>query len=174
MTTTHTPTRTNSVGFPLVDCYRCGGTGHYSYCEKYGSTCFACEGRGAAIRRGKALKAWAAYLDAVREQKETTAQRLQVGVDKVAARRPGDDAPYGHGKRFYATVTAVTVDEAHPTCWSVTRTADGAEVRTVTGYAATVTVTFADGETSTISCSTNSIFNRKPAPVDPAPYLAMI
>ena len=25
-------------------CNRCGGTGHYSYCTMYGSTCFGCSG----------------------------------------------------------------------------------------------------------------------------------
>ena len=28
-----------------VTCSRCGGTGHYSYCAMYGSTCFKCAGK---------------------------------------------------------------------------------------------------------------------------------
>jgi DnaJ-class molecular chaperone len=27
-------------------CGRCGGSGHYSYCQMYGTTCFGCKGRG--------------------------------------------------------------------------------------------------------------------------------
>lgn len=28
------------------DCGRCGGTGHYSYCERFGTKCFGCGGSG--------------------------------------------------------------------------------------------------------------------------------
>ena len=28
------------------DCPRCGGSGHYSYCEAHGTTCFRCNGKG--------------------------------------------------------------------------------------------------------------------------------
>jgi hypothetical protein len=30
----------------LVVCGRCGGSGHYSYCSMYGTTCFGCRGSG--------------------------------------------------------------------------------------------------------------------------------
>jgi hypothetical protein len=30
----------------LVTCGRCGGSGHYSYCSMYGTTCFGCRGSG--------------------------------------------------------------------------------------------------------------------------------
>jgi len=171
MTTTKS-TQTNSLGFPLVTCYRCGGTGHYSSCEMYGTVCFGCAGKGVAIRRGKAAKAWAAYTEAVRAQANASTDRLALG-DKVAARRPGDHSPFGHGKRYWATVTAVTVDLNHACGWSITRE-NGGEGRTVTSWAATVTVQFNDGETDTISCSTNGQWNRQPAAVDPAPFLATI
>jgi hypothetical protein len=31
--------------FETVTCGRCGGTGHYSYCQRYGTICFKCGGR---------------------------------------------------------------------------------------------------------------------------------
>lgn len=44
--------------FETKTCSRCGGSGHYSYCQRFGTTCFGCGGtgtqytkRGAAARR---------------------------------------------------------------------------------------------------------------------------
>lgn len=34
-------------------CGRCGGTGHHSYCSRYGSTCFQCNGSGVMPMRPK-------------------------------------------------------------------------------------------------------------------------
>lgn len=30
----------------MAACTRCKGTGHYSYCPRYGTTCFRCDGNG--------------------------------------------------------------------------------------------------------------------------------
>lgn len=36
-------------------CGRCGGTGHYSYCQMYGTTCFGCNGQRIVLtKRGQA------------------------------------------------------------------------------------------------------------------------
>lgn len=36
-------------------CSRCGGSGHYSYCQMYGSTCFKCHGKKETLtKRGAA------------------------------------------------------------------------------------------------------------------------
>lgn len=32
--------------YNLINCPRCLGTGHYSYCTMYGNTCFKCNGVG--------------------------------------------------------------------------------------------------------------------------------
>ena len=165
-----TETARNAQGFPIVSCYRCGGSGHYSSCQMYGTICFGCSGSGLAIRRGNALKAWIAYTEAVRSQQEATTERLAIG-EKVAARRPGDLARYGQGKRFWATVEAIEVDTDHATGWNITRV-DGVEVRTVNSYAAILTVRFNDGEVTSHTCSTTSHWKRKAAFVDPAPFLA--
>ncbi len=42
----------------LKTCSRCGGGGHYSYCEMHGTTCFGCGGSGKVLpSTGEALKA---------------------------------------------------------------------------------------------------------------------
>jgi hypothetical protein len=41
--------------FENVGCTRCGGGGHYSYCQMYGTTCFKCGGSGRQLtKRGRA------------------------------------------------------------------------------------------------------------------------
>lgn len=41
--------------FECEPCSRCGGSGKYSYCQTYGSTCFGCAGSGKKLtKRGKA------------------------------------------------------------------------------------------------------------------------
>lgn len=40
-------------------CSRCGGTGNYSYCQMYGTTCFKCHGRKSVLtKRGEAAVAY--------------------------------------------------------------------------------------------------------------------
>jgi hypothetical protein len=54
MTTTETPTE-----FETQTCSRCGGSGNYSYCQTYGTTCFKCRGKGRVYtKRGAAAKAY--------------------------------------------------------------------------------------------------------------------
>jgi len=43
-------------------CGRCGGSGHYSYCQSYGTTCFSCRGRKTVL--SKAGAAASAAVDA--------------------------------------------------------------------------------------------------------------
>ena len=62
--------RTNDLGFPIVCCYRCKGSGTFSYNPQTGTTCFGCGGSGWSIRRGKAAKAWGAYQEAVKAAEE--------------------------------------------------------------------------------------------------------
>jgi len=53
-------TRTE-LKFERETCTRCGGSGQYSYCEMYGSTCFKCHGNGQALtRRGAVARQWMA------------------------------------------------------------------------------------------------------------------
>jgi len=41
-------------------CRRCGGSGSYSYCQKYGSVCFRCNGRKYETNymKPKQIKKW--------------------------------------------------------------------------------------------------------------------
>lgn len=66
--------------FETIICSRCGGTGHYSYCETHGTRCFECEGTGMALTtRGKAARAFFNKL------RETTAGQVEVGM-RIRAR----------------------------------------------------------------------------------------
>lgn len=42
---------TNKLGFEIESCSRCGGSGQYSYCQAYGTTCFKCGGTGRQMTR---------------------------------------------------------------------------------------------------------------------------
>lgn len=63
-------TQTSKLGFECINCNRCDGTGHFSYCTGYGTRCFKCAGnkvlltsRGAAAH-GMYMKAMeVAYAD---------------------------------------------------------------------------------------------------------------
>lgn len=49
----------NKLGFELVTCTRCGGSGHYSYCQAHGTMCFKCGGSGVVLsKKGAATKAF--------------------------------------------------------------------------------------------------------------------
>lgn len=53
------------VSFETTECSRCGGCGRYSWCQRYGDTCFKCGGTGRQLsRRGAAAykrsEAWKA------------------------------------------------------------------------------------------------------------------
>lgn len=48
----------NKAGFEIAPCGRCGGGGHYSYCQMHGTTCFGCGGTGYKLtKRGSAARA---------------------------------------------------------------------------------------------------------------------
>lgn len=64
--TTATTTSTTARGFEREACTRCGGSGHYSYCQMYGTTCFKCAGqRFVLTKRGAAA---AAYCETLRSK----------------------------------------------------------------------------------------------------------
>jgi len=49
-----------------MTCSRCGGSGHYSFCQMYGTKCFKCHGSGVAYTaRGMAARA---HLEALRSK----------------------------------------------------------------------------------------------------------
>jgi hypothetical protein len=71
-------------------CSRCGGSGHHSYCQRYGTTCFKCHGAGKVYtKRGRAA---ALYLDAIRS---VPAKTLRVGDVIRAGSITADGTPFG-------------------------------------------------------------------------------
>ncbi len=46
-----------TLTFEKGPCSRCGGSGSYSYCQMYGTTCFKCSGRKVALTRAGAKAA---------------------------------------------------------------------------------------------------------------------
>lgn len=48
-----------ATAFETEVCGRCGGSGQYSYCQMYGTTCFGCAGSGKRLtKRGAAARAY--------------------------------------------------------------------------------------------------------------------
>jgi hypothetical protein len=87
-TTTETATETKT-GFESEGCTRCGGLGHYSYCQAYGTMCFRCQGKRITLTaRGAAAKKF------FEESCMVPAESLKVG-DVVKTR-------YG-----FATITSI-------------------------------------------------------------------
>lgn len=63
--------------FETETCTRCGGTGHFSYNQITGTTCFKCNGgRMQFTKRGAAASAW------LRKRLETPVSEIKVG-DRV-------------------------------------------------------------------------------------------
>lgn len=89
----------NKYGFPLVKCGRCGGSGHYSWNQRHGSTCYGCSGSGVVVAP-KAKNAWNAFLAFRKACHEPKTSQLEVG-DKVRL----------YGQTEFLTVTSVTATD---------------------------------------------------------------
>jgi hypothetical protein len=73
--------------YDTKSCGRCGGSGHYSYCSMYGTTCFGCRGRKTVLSRAGS-KAAAAIAEFITANFSVPVEALVVGdrisVDGVA------------------------------------------------------------------------------------------
>lgn len=145
--------RRDRNGFPLRPCSRCGGSGHYSYCAQYGTTCFGCSGTGLAYAVPKHHAAWR---DELRAMVRVIAQDLRHG-DRV---RPWGERPAPAARE----VIAIEVDREYRTGWSTAP--DGTE----TAHAWRTTITWDDGTVAAMSGAT--LFHRVGVHLDPAPYVA--
>jgi hypothetical protein len=56
---------TDKLGFEIQTCSRCGGSGHYSYNQINGTTCFGCGGTGKKHTKRGAV-AHAAYIESLK------------------------------------------------------------------------------------------------------------
>lgn len=64
----------NKVGFELVSCSRCGGSGRYSFNLMHGSQCYGCGGSGSVLSKRAAVARKAFY-----EGMERPVSELKVG-----------------------------------------------------------------------------------------------
>ena len=73
-----TPTKPATF-FESDVCSRCAGSGHYSRCAMYGTTCFRCAGRGITLtKRGERAQAFSRALCCLPAQEITPGMRLHV------------------------------------------------------------------------------------------------
>ena len=86
-------------------CGRCGGSGHYSYNQMHGTTCYGCGGAGTKLTRaGKRARA---RIEAWKDEHATVLAR-DVKV--------GDRIEYAFGGRRFHSVLAVG---GPPSAWSI-------------------------------------------------------
>lgn len=102
--------------YEMKSCSRCGGSGHYSYCSMYGTTCFKCGGRkkvatAAGAKAAAAIKAFIAEHFSVPVEKLTpgTFIRIESVNRKVASVEPS-------GTTGSSTANGVTTTHA---CWTL-------------------------------------------------------
>lgn len=103
-------TNTLSTEFETRPCPRCHGSGHHSYCQRFGTTCFRCGGaKREYTKRGKAA------VEVFRWLLSREARYLKVGdVIRIGAITFGGD-PYEE----WSTVTDIRPlrDEEYGTSW---------------------------------------------------------
>lgn len=75
--------------YNTVACSRCGGTGNYSYCSMYGTTCFKCRGNKTYLSKAGATAA--AAIDAFKKANFSKRFDLLVPGDRVML--PGNKKP---------------------------------------------------------------------------------
>jgi|SRR5688572_8008760 len=67
------------TAFETTVCTRCRGTGNYSYCTMYGTTCFKCGGAGHYItKRGQAAHNWMMKKREIRMGDVVVGQRVYI------------------------------------------------------------------------------------------------
>lgn len=76
-----TATETNTAAkIETQTCGRCGGSGRYSYCQMYGSTCFDCRGRKLVLtKRGEAAQRFLRALRSAPVTEIKIGDRVKVG-----------------------------------------------------------------------------------------------
>lgn len=162
-TATLTQTRTDKFGFPIVTCYRCGGSGRFSFNQITGDRCFGCNGSGVCWKRGKVAKAAVAYHEALRKAKSPVVRDLVKG--QVIACNPNGNL-YEKGRTWW-TFESMEIDYSQ-----VTGSSKNFKTGEYEPMAWKCVLTLTNGETTiTAKSQTNIILNGKTTHVDVKPFL---
>lgn len=72
-------TMASRIKYETETCGRCGGSGHYSRCQMYGTTCFKCAGQKRVVSKaGK--KASAAVQEFIKENFSIPVEAVEIGM----------------------------------------------------------------------------------------------
>lgn len=115
MNATTTTTKNPTLKYETQSCGRCGGSGSYSYCSMYGSTCFKCSGRKTVLTRAGA-KARAAVDAFVAEHFSKPVEELVAG-DRVTLSGYTKPVTLTRGAHVGGSRYGVGKDEAGQTVW---------------------------------------------------------
>ena len=92
------------ITYHTESCNRCGGSGSYSYCQRYGSVCFGCGGNGKQLTK-KAKYAKKRITAVKSEQFTILASEVTEGMTIMASIKfMGEDVP--------TKVTGVSISDA--------------------------------------------------------------
>lgn len=144
-------------GFPVEECGRCGGSGHFSYCQRFGTTCFGCGGSGVAYAAKLPAVQQSEWAQANKAAGTTVGHKMQPGdrVRRWGATKATKDEPR------YAWHVVASVELGEPCGWY--KIGDGEQ----TACSWRATITFEDGEVVETG-GENWVADAR---VDPAPYV---
>lgn len=119
------------ITYALTDCSRCGGSGHYSWCQRFGDTCFKCQGRGTMISKAGAeakalVDAWAEEHMTVPASSLVPGQRVILNDRRATLAEVQTTLGYGGGKSKIGTEGSDTYAEWWTLGKTILRTKAGA------------------------------------------------
>lgn len=88
--------------FERENCTRCHGSGHYSWCQQYGSKCFKCGGKGVTLsKRGQATAAWYAQQNKINLLDIQIGDRIDLFGQIFTVKEIFEPKKSGFSKRLY-------------------------------------------------------------------------
>lgn len=162
-TATLTAQTTDAFGFPTVTCYRCGGSGKFSWNAITGDRCFGCQGSGVCWKRGKVAKAAHAFHEARRKARNPIIGNLVKG-QIIAMTAEGSFTAKG---KTWWTFESMEIDYTQ-----VTGSSKDFGTNEYVPIAWKCTLTVSQGETTMqVQAQTNYIITGKMGGVDVTPFL---